>query len=543
MNLVSWARLSLIPCLLLPLVGAADTYLADPWPQWQDGHNRPGRTTTVGPRTPTLAWTFQLPEFGNQQGFSKPSMDRRGRMFINGFGQVYAVDIARRANLWRTENVFMDVWHTSTADGLLIFGTAQPPLRFFVVRAETGDEVWSVATTGDFRRAAVIRDGVVYFHDGYTLFARQLSDGTLLWRQNSFRPYSNLSMDDEGRIFVTDYPQGRLHAIDSQVGSVMWTTAPLSGEVLGCLATENGLVYAETAFGNKEVYCFDARTGMQRWRVDPVGGSYLGLAIGNPAFNRLYLSDAGARWIVSLDRSAGDEIWRFPTETSIWAPPLLDTTETIYFANSGNQGTPTLAAVNPDGTLLWNRTLSAGTEGSLLLSPDGTLYVITKDRKLQAFRDPHVSAILTDFSIPQGARASGGLLALSASDDDYFEMNSQAWFLVSEANLSTLELGAHTSKQNPKMMDIKVEARINQPVGRINLALKNWLTGAWETVEAQKTRSNEDITYWKTGLDCRKYVRPDGRIELQIKTIVNVPITEATFRTFLDQVDIQIRDI
>ncbi|RMG22688.1 MAG: hypothetical protein D6724_09985 [Armatimonadetes bacterium] len=93
------------------------------------------------------------------------------------------------------------------------------------------------------------------------------------------------------------------------------------------------------------------------------------------------------------------------------------------------------------------------------------------------------------------------------------------------------------------MMDIKVEARINQPVGQIKLALKNWLTGAWDTVEVQETRSNEDITYWKTGLDCREYVRPDGRIELQIKTVVNTPITEATFRTYLDQVDIQIRDI
>lgn len=122
-------------------------------------------------------------------------------------------------------------------------------------------------------------------------------------------------------------------------------------------------------------------------------------------------------------------------------------------------------------------------------------------------------------------------------------MNSQAWFLLSEANLATLELGAHTTKQNPTLMDIKVEARINQPVGRIQVALKNWLTGAWETVEVQETRSNEDITYWKTGIPCGDYVRSDGRIELQIKTIVNTPITEATFRTFLDQVDIQIRDI
>jgi hypothetical protein len=119
----------------------------------------------------------------------------------------------------------------------------------------------------------------------------------------------------------------------------------------------------------------------------------------------------------------------------------------------------------------------------------------------------------------------------------------RAWFLISEANLSTLVLGAHTTKQNPTLMDIKVEARINQPVGRISLALKNWVTGAWETVEVQETRSNEDITYWKTGIPCRDYVRPDGRIELQIKTVVNVPITEATFRAFLDQVDIQIRDI
>lgn len=28
-----------------------------------------------------------------------------------------------------------------------------------------------------------------------------------------------------------------------------------------------------------------------------------------------------------------------------------------------------------------------------------------------------------------------------------------------------------------------------------------------------------------------------------VQTVVNTPITEATFRTYLDQVDIQIRDI
>jgi outer membrane protein assembly factor BamB len=409
----------------------------------------------------------------------------------------------------------------------------------YCVDAGTGDTIWRVPELGSGGTSSgIVSDGVYYYkHAAYTMVARRISDGSVIWQRPNNVPYSgDIAMDEEGRILAPTQ-RSTLLALRSTDGATLYEIPLGLWSDFGA-HIEDGKAYLDV---QDEVVCMNTRTGQILWRQPEPYTDVFGIAIPDSSTNQIRAHQSW-HFVYGIDRTTGAVLWTvdLPASLLIINPPV-DAAGTSYHVWTGSVNN--VFAVTIDGRHLWTGSLGENGNGSSIIGPDGTLYVVSGNRTLFAFRDPHVSAILTDFSIPQGARASGGLLSLSASDDSYFEMNSQAWFLLSEANLSTLELGAHTTKQNPKMMDIKVEARINQPVGQIKLALKNWLTGAWETVEVQETRSNEDITYWKTGLDCRKYVRPDGRIELQIKTVVNSPITEATFRTYLDQVDIQIRDI
>lgn len=419
----------------------------------------------------------------------------------------------------------------------VLFTTGGSVWSVYCMDAATGATIWRVPEqTGAGLASGLVRNGVFFHRGDRNLIARRISDGAIVWERPNTNYSGEVAADGEGRILIGT-SRGTLLALRETDGAVLYEAPVGDWSWYGPLI-EDGIAYIDD---QDDVVALNVRTGQVIWRAPPPTTTVNGIALPRPETNQIRAHQTW-HYVFGIDRTTGERLWTvdLPAGWLLINPPI-DAAGTSYHARAG--WTDTLFAVSIDGRHVWTVDLGEDGNGSSIIGPDGTLYVVSQNRTLFALRDPHISATLTDFSVPQGARASGGLLALSASDDSYFEMNSQAWFLVSEASLSTLELGAHTTKQNPKMMDVKVEARINQPVGRIKLALKNWLTGAWDTVEVQETRSNEDISYWKTGLDCRKYVRPDGRIELQIKTVVNVPITEATFRTFLDQVDIQIRDI
>jgi len=523
----------------LPVAGQAPT-LEHPWPMLGRDAQRTARADAVGPQTPTIAWRLRLDQHQEGQSVVRPTMDRHGRLFCGNYNRFVCVDTFARRILWEKDTdasvgAAPAIWQ----DRVLFTTFSGDVWSVYCVDAATGETIWRVPGTGSGASSSpLVREGVLYYlHQSWNVVARRVSDGGVIWqRPSSVAYFGEVAMDEEGSILVATQRSTLLSLRGTDGGTLYEIPLGLWSDFGPHV--EDGRAYLDV---QDEVVCVDTRTGQILWRQPEPYTNVRGIAIPDRRTNQIRAHQSW-HFVYGIDRDTGAILWTVDLPASLLRPnPPVDAAGTSFHSRSG--ATDSVHAVTRDGRHLWSVDLGENANGHAIISSDGTLYVVSTNRTLFALRDPHVSASLTDFSVPQGARASGGLLSLSASDDDYFEMNSQAWFLLSEANLSTLELGAHTTKQNPTLMDIKVEARINQPVGRISLAFKNWVTGAWETVEVQETRSNEDITYWKTGIPCRDYVRPDGRIELQIKTIVNAPITEATFRTFLDQVDIQIRDI
>jgi hypothetical protein len=92
--------------------------------------------------------------------------------------------------------------------------------------------------------------------------------------------------------------------------------------------------------------------------------------------------------VFALDRD-GEELWRYEIgDEIIFNPPILGGDGTIYFCTQDPPDNGTVRAVISDGTELWTYTMPHQVSASPMLAPDGTLYVLCRDKYLYAFRDP-----------------------------------------------------------------------------------------------------------------------------------------------------------
>ncbi len=113
---------------------------------------------------------------------------------------------------------------------------------------------------------------------------------------------------------------GNLYAISVQDGLEQWRFATGDGVVSGP-AVSDGMVY----FGSEDQYCYaiDTRTGEERWRFES------GRFPGSPAVaDGVVLVTGGEQFemsVCALDPQNGDDLWRFPNESS-WnlAPAVAD---------------------------------------------------------------------------------------------------------------------------------------------------------------------------------------------------------------------------
>jgi outer membrane protein assembly factor BamB len=303
---------------------------------------------------------------------------------------VTCVDTRERKILWGFDTQSEIVVAAPAISGERVFfgTTSGNDATFYCVDAATGEEIWRLFEPGGgFSRSAVVEDDVVFCYTVNTLYALRAPDGDVVWTHQGTWPfYSSPTLDGEGRLFITTNPDERKPwALRTADGSVLWSFQ-MSGYAAGAITVEDGRVYAGTLSGPREVYCLDAKSGKLIWRSDVPNSGVWGVTLGQPEYGRAYsITDAG-QYLFALEKEAGDEIWRFAIPESLTGPAIVDGSETIYFGTT--RGDVNVYAVNPDGTELWSYAMPRGTFGSPILGPDGTLYVVSKDKYVYAFKDP-----------------------------------------------------------------------------------------------------------------------------------------------------------
>ncbi|MGI9014858.1 MAG: S8 family serine peptidase [Phycisphaerales bacterium] len=95
---------------------------------------------------------------------------------------------------------------------------------------------------------------------------------------------------------------------------------------------------------------------------------------------------------------------------------------------------------------------------------------------------------VTSFSIPFGTHVSGGVDQLRESDDQYLVARSRFGFLSSQPNRCDVQVAVQGvcprvwGKEEPPLLTIICEGRINNPNGMGTLLVRNWATDRFESV-------------------------------------------------------------
>lgn len=363
----------------------------DPWPFWGRTATRIGNTSTVGPQTPTIEWSIQI---GDSPAVSiieaGPVMDAQGRVFVGQQEGITAVDTQRREVLWQFITFNNPQGTPAVWGGRVMWGdTAGGVGNFYCVDARSGEEIWReeghFITTGPL----VDPNGVVYFNDQLgVVAARLVEDGSEVWTAKlSQIIFLSPTLIWPG-ILATGHRTSELTVLDLVSGEHGWTFAT-GNQVRGISPLSNQHFYLGS--WDDHLYCVDATTGKEIWSffaeknirgavaVGHDGTVYAGTT-GGPSFAKF--------WAVS---PGGKELWQYLPGGNTFNPPIVAGDGTIYFCTQTS--TPQVGhvrALRSDGSVLWVKEMPNQVTASPMLAPDGTLYVVCRDKYLYAFKDPDV---------------------------------------------------------------------------------------------------------------------------------------------------------
>jgi outer membrane protein assembly factor BamB len=155
-------------------------------------------------------------------------------------------------------------------------------------------------------------------------------------------------------------------------------------EVFGTAALTPGVAYIAST--DRFLYAVDRSTGEEHWRFNTEQMNLGSVALGHDG--TIYSATHGnIGWLFAVSQK-GDEIWRFELAGLALGPPVVAGDETIYVCSTDSVNRiGWIDAVRPDGTQLWRKQMPDEMNRSPMLAPDGTLYAMCRDKNLYAFRD------------------------------------------------------------------------------------------------------------------------------------------------------------
>lgn len=251
---------------------------------------------------------------------------------------------------------------------------------------------------------------VVAFQDGRVI-AYDGGSGAFKWQRKFLGPFTGLSLVRNGtRIIVPEY---ELHAVDAQTGALLWTY----GGVTGTAGVNTPAVSGDTIFAADQAsgvaVALSAVTGEEYWSVD------LGEALFTPSLAEglvLYgtrgflggprMGPYGAGHLIALDRSTGEERWRFPLPDDPALSGTGGSTNGGLVVGDrvivGGRASRVYAVRLSDGALLWEQPggdpVTGGwyTHAGLLM--DGNAVLIRGDGIVEA-RSPDDGAVVWETRI------------------------------------------------------------------------------------------------------------------------------------------------
>lgn len=335
-------------------------------------------------------WSQGVGEVEDRLGLRKAPAVADGRVYVGDLeGRVLALDASSGAELWSVDTGIRIGSTIGVGDGLLVLGGLDGEV--VALDAAGGAERWRARVSSEVLAAPAIARGVVVVrsHDG-RLFGLDAASGERRWLYDRGLPALTLRGNAApviiGGTVHAGYDDGRLVALRLEDGGLQWEQLLAVGEgrtdlermvdVDGPLVVEGSEAYAITYQG--QAAGLAGESGQPLWSRE--FSSYGGLSI---AGDRLLVADEDGA-LYALDRRSGGALWKLDALAHRWL-----TTPAVQGGHA--------VVGDFDGYLHWidldSGQLAARTRvgrdairAQPVVGADGTLYAMTVDGKLAAYR-------------------------------------------------------------------------------------------------------------------------------------------------------------
>ena len=245
-----------------------------------------GTITCLALKSGSVAWQYVPPEesYAAETVVDGTAVGDGKVFFVKGDGKLYAVSAANGRPLWTYDSGLELRSAPSFASGLVLLGEQRG--IFSAISPANGKRLWGGGAGGAINTPAT--DGAnVYFSswDGSVQSVR-IKGVVPQWRANVGDPITTPPFIGGGKVFVGT-ANGKVAALDSRSGSVLWTFDTQGGNMAAQPVFAEGLVFA--GGGQGTLFVLDAASGTERFTFSAGAGIN-----SSPAFvgGVLYLASA-----------------------------------------------------------------------------------------------------------------------------------------------------------------------------------------------------------------------------------------------------------
>jgi outer membrane protein assembly factor BamB len=366
----------------------------DEWPTFHHDQAHTGGSTSTGPLTNSLLWTYTT----GDAVYSSVAV-ASNRVYVGSNDKnLFCLDAASGKKIWNYTTNGAIYSAPAVYGGKVFFGSND--YKVYCLNASTGNHIGNYTTGGPVSSSPIVADGKVFIgSQDDTLYCLDASTLSLIWMKSYSNPFYDLTSSPaylDGKLYVC-LPYGRIECLNANSGSKIYDyDAP------GTLASPtvvNGKVYVGCTDGN--VYCLDppvsGSTYTKVWNYSAGAG-----VISSPAVvgGHVFAGTLNNK-ISCLSASTGALEWTFNVGNKVYSSPAIVNSK-VYVGSSDNK----FYCLNADsGTQTW----SYATGGAITSSPaiaNGMAFVGSSDGKIYCFSDISITPPTGSVVIDNGASYS-----------------------------------------------------------------------------------------------------------------------------------------
>ena len=335
------------------------------WPVFRHDSLNSGRSSVIGPASPTLQWMFAT---GRLEYDTSPVIDAQGNLYVgavNGNFYAIAADGSQKWMLATGSNFYAAP--AVGADGTIYAGATDGILHAL---NPDGSQKWSFTTGNGISSLGIGPDGTIYAgldELNAKLYAIN-PDGTQKWVFSSSADFSYPAFAADGTIYVCVGMEGRLYALNPD-GTQKWSFAAAAIIPASPALGADGTIYIASEVGALHAVNPD---GTQKWVFTT--GSAIGTTPAIAADGSIYVGAYDNQlYAVNPD---GSQQWTFNAGAPIISSPAIGGDGMLYVGSEDNRQ---LYALNPSGVQQWVLTLSGSIRSSPVIGADGSLYAASSN--------------------------------------------------------------------------------------------------------------------------------------------------------------------